>query len=121
MCRGGGGSREGTRYASLGPLQQQNSGDCRKIYQSSSSSRRSCRGAGRGTGGAHRHFKGVRTRKGVKGFLVEIRPPKWRKTIWLGTYNTSVEAAGAYDAGQYLHSLTARPSLSINACTYVAV
>ena len=57
-------------------------------------------GAGRGAkGGAHHEFKGVRTRQGVKGYLVEIRPPKWKKTIWLGTYNTSVEAAGAYDAG----------------------
>lgn len=46
-------------------------------------------------------FKGVRTRKGVRGFLVEIRPPKWRRTIWLGTYNTPGEAAGAYDAGVF--------------------
>jgi hypothetical protein len=37
----------------------------------------------------------------VKGFLVEIRPPKWKKTIWLGTYTTSREAAGAYDAGVF--------------------
>lgn len=44
-------------------------------------------------------FKGVRQRKGVRGFLVEIRPPKWKKTIWLGTYNSDREAAGAYDAG----------------------
>lgn len=44
-------------------------------------------------------FKGVRQRKGVRGFLVEIRPPKWKRTIWLGTYNTDREAAGAYDAG----------------------
>lgn len=46
-------------------------------------------------------FKGVRTRKGVRGFLVEIRPPKWKRTIWLGTYNTPGEAAGAYDAGVF--------------------
>jgi len=44
-------------------------------------------------------FRGVRQRKGVRGFLVEIRPPKWKKTIWLGTYNSDREAAGAYDAG----------------------
>jgi hypothetical protein len=50
--------------------------------------------------GAHQDFRGVRTRRGVKGFLVEIRPPKWKKTIWLGTYNTDVEAAGAFDAGR---------------------
>jgi hypothetical protein len=41
----------------------------------------------------------VRQRKGVRGYLVEIRPPKWKKTIWLGTYNSDREAAGAYDAG----------------------
>jgi hypothetical protein len=35
----------------------------------------------------------------VKGFLVEIRPKGWKKTIWLGTYPTSPEAARAYDAG----------------------
>jgi len=44
-------------------------------------------------------FRGVRQRKGVRGYLVEIRPPKWKKTIWLGTYNSDREAAGAYDAG----------------------
>lgn len=43
----------------------------------------------------------MRTRKGVRGFLVEIRPPKWKRTIWLGTYNTPGEAAGAYDAGVF--------------------
>lgn len=58
-------------------------------------------GAGRGTTGAHPTYRGVRTRRGVKGYLVEIRPPKWKKTIWLGTYNTSLEAAGAYDAGVF--------------------
>lgn len=44
-------------------------------------------------------FKGVRTRKGVRSFLVEIRPPRWKRTIWLGSYSTEREAAGAYDAG----------------------
>ncbi|KAG0579038.1 hypothetical protein M758_4G065100 [Ceratodon purpureus] len=52
-------------------------------------------------------FKGVRQRKGVRGFLVEIRPPRWKRTIWLGTYNTDREAAGAYDAGIfYTHKKT---------------
>ncbi len=46
-------------------------------------------------------YNGVRTRRGVKGFLVEIRPPKWKKTIWLGTYNTAIEAAAAHDAGAF--------------------
>lgn len=46
-------------------------------------------------------FKGVRKRRNVRGFLVEIRPPRWKKTIWLGTYNTDEEAAGAFDAGLF--------------------
>lgn len=51
--------------------------------------------------GGHHEFRGVRTRKGVKGFLVEIRPPRWKRTIWLGTYSTDFEAAGAFDAGVF--------------------
>jgi hypothetical protein len=31
-------------------------------------------------------FRGVQTRPGVKRFLVEIRPRRWKKTIWLGTH-----------------------------------
>lgn len=46
-------------------------------------------------------FKGVRQRAGVRGYLVEIRPPKWKRTIWLGTYGTDAEAAAAYDAGVF--------------------
>ncbi len=44
-------------------------------------------------------YQGVRVRPGVKGYLVEIRPRRWKRTIWLGTYTTSPEAARAYDAG----------------------
>ncbi|CAM6045591.1 unnamed protein product [Sphagnum compactum] len=44
-------------------------------------------------------LRGVRSRRGVRGFLVEIRPNKWKNTIWLGTYDTPTEAARAYDAG----------------------
>ncbi len=33
------------------------------------------------------YLRGVRTRRGVKGFLVEIRPQRWKKTIWLGTHD----------------------------------
>lgn len=54
-------------------------------------------------------YKGVRTRKGVKGFLVEIRPPKWKNTIWLGTYNTLKEAASAFDAGVFYTKKTKGP------------
>jgi hypothetical protein len=46
-------------------------------------------------------FRGVRQCRGIYGYLVEIRPPKWKKTIWLGTYNTDREAAAAYDAGNF--------------------
>jgi hypothetical protein len=44
-------------------------------------------------------YRGVRVRPGVKGFLAEIRPKRWKTTIWLGTFRTSLEAARAYDAG----------------------
>jgi hypothetical protein len=44
-------------------------------------------------------YRGVRVRPGVKGFLAEIRPKRWKTTIWLGTFRTSLEAAQAYDAG----------------------
>jgi hypothetical protein len=46
-------------------------------------------------------YNGVRTREGVRGFLVEIRPPRWKNTIWLGTYDTVIEAAAAHDAGVF--------------------
>jgi hypothetical protein len=46
-------------------------------------------------------LRGLRIRRGVKGFIVEIRPKKWKNTIWLGTYDTPHEAARAYDAGRF--------------------
>lgn len=76
-----------------------------------SSARRGTRGRPTVRVGAHQDFRGVRTRRGVKGFLVEIRPPKWKKTIWLGTYNTDVEAAGAFDAGVFY---TNKPNTKYN-------
>ena len=56
-------------------------------------------------------FKGVRTRRGVRGFLVEIRPPKWKNTIWLGTYNTLKEAASAFDAGVFYTKKAKGPTI----------
>lgn len=63
-------------------------------------------------------YNGVRTRRGVKGFLVEIRPPKWKKTIWLGTYNTAIEAAAAHDAGAFY---TDKPKKKFNFCNHGAM
>lgn len=42
-------------------------------------------------------YKGVRFRSEQHKWVAEIRPPKSNKTWWLGTYNTPVEAAYAYD------------------------
>jgi hypothetical protein len=46
-------------------------------------------------------LRDVRIERGVKGYLAEIRPQKWKKTIWLGTYLTAQEAARAHDAGVF--------------------
>ncbi|KZV26830.1 hypothetical protein F511_06677 [Dorcoceras hygrometricum] len=43
------------------------------------------------------HFKGVRMRKWGK-WVAEVRQPKSRDRIWLGSYETPEEAARAYDA-----------------------
>lgn len=61
-------------------------------------------------------FYGVRTRRGVRGFLVEIRPQKWKNTIWLGTYDTPMEAAAAYDAGVFY---TDKPKKKYNLIQYL--
>jgi hypothetical protein len=64
---------------------------------------------------AEHKFYGVRTRRGVRGFLVEIRPQKWKNTIWLGTYDTPMEAAAAYDAGVFY---TDKPKKKYNLIQY---
>lgn len=43
-------------------------------------------------------YRGVRHRKEQNKWVVEIRPPKDQKTVWLGTYESPMEAAYAYDA-----------------------
>ncbi|PON84624.1 AP2/ERF domain containing protein [Trema orientale] len=55
---------------------------------------------GRGNDGVLGRYKGVRMRKWGR-WVAEVRQPKSRNRIWLGSYQTPEEAARAYDAAVF--------------------
>ncbi|CAK9856204.1 unnamed protein product [Sphagnum jensenii] len=46
-------------------------------------------------------LRGIRRRTPSKRYTVEIRPPRWKQKIWLGSYRTLNEAERAFDVANH--------------------
>ncbi|KAK1270831.1 Dehydration-responsive element-binding protein 2C [Acorus gramineus] len=81
------------------------------------------RGCMKGKGGADNSsctYRGVRQRASGK-WVVEIREPNGGKRRWLGTYDTSLEAAQAYDkAAKEMYGARARLNIPLDSTSSVS-